>query len=376
MTSSTAKGMQAAPLSSANLCPLIFDNIGLSLQQAGGLSTMWTKIINRVSRDGRFKAYCINRPEIQNNKFFADIAEAPYQLLETPQRPLRVDEMLFPRIEFPAVFHSSYFRCGRGTGVVNVTTVHDFICMYYYTGFTRSFSIKQIKRAVLHSDAIICISEHTKADLLKFIPEAAKLPIRIVPNAYDAQSFVAHPDEPLHNRAAFVGARGVSYKNFALAAQSVALVPDMELLVIGSALNDDERAFLDDVLPGRYANAVYPSAAEMSTLLSGSQALLYLSEYEGFGIPLLEGMASGVPVIALNKSVMPEVTGDAAFLLDDNSPAAVANALHTLQSDATARKDLIARGFNRAAQYSWDSSIDSMMEYYLELWNERNRHGR
>ena len=87
--------------------------------------------------------------------------------------------------------------------------------------------------------------------------------------------------------------------------------------------------------------------------LSGATALVFPSLYEGFGFPVLEGMACGVPVVCADSSSLPEVAGDAALRVDPLDVAALAAALRRVAGDAALRGELIARGYANLARFRW-----------------------
>jgi glycosyltransferase involved in cell wall biosynthesis len=98
----------------------------------------------------------------------------------------------------------------------------------------------------------------------------------------------------------------------------------------------------------------YVADDDLPALLSGALAFAYPSLYEGFGMPVLEAMACGAPVLTAATSSLPEVAGDAALLVDPEDTAAIAAGLARLASDAALRADLRARGLARAAMFTWD----------------------
>lgn len=153
-------------------------------------------------------------------------------------------------------------------------------------------------------------------------------------------------------------------KNLAGALAAIARVadPDVRLAVVGAA---DGRVFAADGCPaadpgGRavYLGAVDDSA--MAGLYAGALALLFPSYYEGSGLPPLEAMALGCPVIASNRASIPEVCGDAAWLLDPDDTAAMAAAIDRLAADPAARADLVERGAARAGRFTWRASAQRL----------------
>ena len=94
---------------------------------------------------------------------------------------------------------------------------------------------------------------------------------------------------------------------------------------------------------------------------------VFPSLYEGFGLPPLEAMASGTPVITSNVSSLPEVVGDAALMIDPYEPGAIADAMQRVLTDAGLRADLSRRGLARAREFSWERSIGRVREIYAEV---------
>jgi glycosyltransferase involved in cell wall biosynthesis len=111
----------------------------------------------------------------------------------------------------------------------------------------------------------------------------------------------------------------------------------------------------------------YVSAEDRRDLLAGASVLAYPSHYEGFGIPPLEAMAVGVPVVATRAGAVPEVVGDAAWLVEVDDVDALASALHCVQTDEAVRSDLVARGHARHEAFSWASAVDQLVELYQTM---------
>jgi glycosyltransferase involved in cell wall biosynthesis len=109
----------------------------------------------------------------------------------------------------------------------------------------------------------------------------------------------------------------------------------------------------------------YVSAEDRRDLLAGASVLAYPSHYEGFGIPPLEAMAAGVPVVATQAGAVPEVVGDAALMLDDpDDTDALAGALQRVLGDDALRDDLVARGRRRERTFSWTTTVDELLDVY------------
>jgi len=112
----------------------------------------------------------------------------------------------------------------------------------------------------------------------------------------------------------------------------------------------------DIILTGHISNEKLPK------YLASADALTYVSVFEGFGIPILEGMASGTPVITSNVSSMPEVSGDAALLIDPHDPQSIADGMQKVVEEASLRNVLIEKGYQRIQKFSWDTTAHHIYE--------------
>src|SRR5215204_5549103 len=111
----------------------------------------------------------------------------------------------------------------------------------------------------------------------------------------------------------------------------------------------------------------YVNDETLAILYRLASLFVFPSLYEGFGLPPLEAMACGTPVVTSNVSSLPEVVGDAALLIDPMDPAAIANAMARVLHQPGLRAELVQRGFDRVKQFSWQRSVARVRQVYAEL---------
>jgi len=142
------------------------------------------------------------------------------------------------------------------------------------------------------------------------------------------------------------------------------LISNLQLVIAGKRgwlTESIERRVTELGLAGRVRFTGYVADEDLPALLSGALAFVLPSLYEGFGMPVLEAMACGTPVLASNTSALPEVAGDAALLVDPTDTVAIAAGLARLAADAGLRAQLRARGLARAARFTWDRCAEEAL---------------
>lgn len=264
-----------------------------------------------------------------------------------------------------SLFHSSYYRL-PDRPIPTVTTVHDFTYERFVNGPRRWLHSWQKFDAIRKSQAIICISESTRTDLLHFLPDVPPERVHIVHNGVGDAFFPmelgvdAEKGRPF---VLFIGARA-GYKNFTLVVETLARFPDLGLVCVGGgSLSANELALVNENLDGRYQHLTGISDQTLNMLYNHAYCLVYPSAYEGFGIPVLEAMKAGCPVIAFNGSSIPEVAGDAGLLLDQLTTDALEDAFHVLDY-STCRLTLRLNGLNRAKLFSWEKTFEDTARVY------------
>jgi glycosyltransferase involved in cell wall biosynthesis len=337
---------------------LHFDDIIYNIQKQGGISRYWQEMTSRVILSEKF---CIIRD--RNPKFFRYI----------------------PVPTSCQIFHSSYYRSPLGRKSKRVVTVHDFLYQHGLVKNPNSFlHIQQMSQSINTADAIICVSESTKRDLLFFFPHLKEFPsINIIPHG----SSLSLPPDTINQELDGIDSniqnilskhyilvvckKRAKHKNFEsalLAFLNSSLVKlGFSMLCVGSQFSAKEIEHLTYLgLQNNVFALSNLSNFEMSYVYNNAFALVYPSLYEGFGIPPLEAMNLGCPVIASNTSSLPEVVGDAGILVDPRDINSISLALEELL-DENVRKNYISKGFERSKLFAWDLTSKKHIELYESL---------
>jgi glycosyltransferase involved in cell wall biosynthesis len=268
----------------------------------------------------------------------------------------------------PALGHFNYVipPAYRGRAVV---TVHDL-------SFERDpglmgprdlfFFRTLVPRSARRADRVLAVSERTKHDLVERYGVAEER-IAVTPNAVDP---VFQPNGGAPERAPyalFVG--GIQPRKDPLAAvEALALLDgELNLVVVGAEKRGggEFRSAVERLgLEQRIELTGHVERDELAGLYRGAACLVFPSRYEGFGLPVLEAMASGTPVVAASAGAVPEVAGDAAILVEPGDPGAIAAGIERALAD---RERLVAAGLERARSFSWAETARRTLAVYREL---------
>lgn len=249
-----------------------------------------------------------------------------------------------------------------------VCTFHDLFVMtgdYSSPEFRARFSA-QAREAAERSDAIIAVSEFTARqveELLQF-PRAQ---IHVVPHGVEMAASASQRE----NLVLFVGAIQ-RRKNIARLVRAFERMPDgWRLALAGAPDGFGAQQEMEAVEKSSRRSAIdvlgYVSPSVLENLYQRARIFAFPSLDEGFGMPVLEAMAHGVPVVTSARSALPEVAGDAALLADPCEVDAIADALLRVAHDVDLREDLIRRGLDRARRFSWDAAVERTWNIYHEI---------
>ena len=344
------------------------DSIIFGLQRFGGISTYWHQLLMHWGDDfGHDCEVVLPDPVISGLDLSPELARLP---VVHDRRKTAIARYLRAAPTACAIQHSSYYRAPASGRTASVMTVYDFIYERYRTGLARRVHSIQKSRALHRADAILSISHSTRDDLLARYPRIDPSRVIVTHLAHDAEVF--RPLEPqvardpaLARQVLFVGQRA-GYKQFALAIEALKALPELELLVVGPPLTQDEEQTLHHTLPGRwsYRDGVHNEALRL--IYAQCFALIYPSDYEGFGLPVLEAMACGAPVVCSRVSSIPEVGGDAALYADRQEGAAYAAQLNAL-FDSAFNREVRDNSLANSGNFSWKRCFAETEAVYRQL---------
>jgi glycosyltransferase involved in cell wall biosynthesis len=268
------------------------------------------------------------------------------------------------------VFYSPDFALPPLARARSVVTVHDLSFLTHpetHYPPLRRYLERVVPRSVRRADLVLADSEQTKRDLGSYLGTPHQK-VEVVLSAADPVF------RRIEDRAAIAAVRRRHGLERSYVISVGTIQPRKNLPVVFDALRQVNRDLLLVHVgrPGWLYEPIFAALdrsgvkdrvrilgvddADLAALYSGAVALIFPSLYEGFGLPCLEAMACGAPVIASHAGALQEVVGDAGIVVDPADSAAIAAAIERLLDDAPFRSDLIRRGFAQAARFRWDES--------------------
>lgn len=271
-----------------------------------------------------------------------------------------------------------------------IITITDVIPLITPESFTRD-GIRNLKRSLAfaktEADCVVTISQHAKQTLIQIAGIPANKIKTIYPGIRPIFKPLGDPSlvTPLFSKHHFPPLPYVlslgyldprkNIRGHVQAFERLALRPefrDLQLVLVGPE-NVATRQVLRDVNTSSVRNRIhltgYVADADLPIILGGASALLYCSFFEGFGYPVLEAMACGVPVVASNVTSIPEITGDAAILVNPHKVDEIANGLEQVLSDTQLCNTLRERGFRQAQQFTQENWARGHLQVYRECYS-------
>ncbi|MDQ3069278.1 MAG: glycosyltransferase family 4 protein [Acidobacteriota bacterium] len=285
------------------------------------------------------------------------------------------------------VFHAPHYVLPPLLPCPSIVTIHDCIHLrfpeYLPNRIAHAYARTFMSIAATRSARILTVSEASKRDILHFLhPPASK--VEVIYNAIDDR-FDREPEVAdvvrvrqryqLENPFLLYAGNIKPHKNVDRVIDAFARLKKrgferLKLLIIGDELSKYpqlRRAVHRHQLHQHVRFLGFVPDATLAVLYRLADVFVFPSLYEGFGLPPLEAMASGTPVVTSNVSSLPEVVGDAALLVDPRDAEAIADAVQRILTDDGLRRSLVQKGLGRAHEFSWERSVRRIREVYLEV---------
>jgi glycosyltransferase involved in cell wall biosynthesis len=353
--------------------------IDARMTKNSGIGVYTSNVISRLPKTEEFAFSLIgNSPEL--DKFQLPVEECAariYGLREQIEIPSILGR------EKPDLFHCTHynvpvFYCGK-----MAVTLYDLIHLLY-PDFLPSkaaylYACGMFRIAAAKADMIITISEYTKRDIMKRLG-VKESRIRLIYPAV-GHEFIPSEDSRREMRSAYgryilyVGAiRG--HKNVLTLAEAYCKLKksgkiEQKLLVAGKSKSvyiERIKALISGCgLEKDFIHIENPDFETVKKLYRGADLFVFPSLYEGFGLPVLEAMASGCPVVTSNSSSLPEAAGDAALLVDPLDVEALSGSIRAVLADEILSNGLVRKGFERVKHFSWDRAAAQTLDVYREL---------
>jgi len=303
-----------------------------------------------------------------------------HEFLQPPGTSARM--LTFWRPRRTDLFHGLAQRAPSFRFRREVVTIHDIFPItghdYSTPEYARKFSAV-LREAIDRAERIITGSCFT-ANLLQSECGVEAARIRVTPYGVDLPARAISPEERLQDRERLVGKGNEmllsvgmleTRKNLVNALRALKMLPDRyHLQLVGGDGYGHEaiHAFIaEEGLESRVHRRGYVPASLLQTYYQSASALLFPSLEEGFGFPVLEAMAHGLPVVTSNTSSIPELGGDAALYADPRDPCAIASQVVQAVESVDIRERMIAAGLARASEFTWRRTAEQTLRVYDEL---------
>jgi glycosyltransferase involved in cell wall biosynthesis len=287
------------------------------------------------------------------------------------------------------LFHAPHYVLPVLVRCRSVVTIHDCIHLmfpqYLPNRMALTYARASIALAARRATRVMTVSESSKRDILRFV-DAKPEKIDVIYNAFDERFGVEPLEEDvvrvreryqLHDEFVLYAGNVKPHKNLERLIEAFDLVrkrglDHLKLVLIGDEISKYaalRRAVHQHQLHKYVRFLGYLPEETLAVMYRLAGVFVFPSLYEGFGLPPLEAMASGTPVVTSNVSSLPEVAGDAAVLVDPYIPQAIADGIYQVLTDESLRRSLRQKGLARAAQFSWEQSVRRVREIYGEASN-------
>ncbi|PZX52700.1 glycosyltransferase family 4 protein [Algoriphagus chordae] len=265
------------------------------------------------------------------------------------------------------VFYSPSFMPPAYSKAPFIFTVHDLMHLFYYSKLHKIYYEQVIARLAPKAKKIITVSEYSKGQLVELLGIPEEL-IKVIYNGVDSH-FLLNEEEYTSARPYFlyVGNRRKN-KNIPamLTAFSRAKIPGEFMFYLTGKSDPELEELIKKLGIKKWVRFLgFIKEADLPKLYKGAHATLFASLMEGFGLPVIESMASGTPVLTSTTSSLPEIAGGAALCVDPTNISAIQTGIEKLVNDQTFYVDCIVKGLDRAQDFSWERTAAQTWETIL-----------
>jgi glycosyltransferase involved in cell wall biosynthesis len=278
----------------------------------------------------------------------------------------------------PDIYHATWnYGVPATSRVRTVVTVHDLFPLYTSAEFgscrSRFSFVASQHIALIRGTRIIAVSNATKAEINHYAPWANRR-VRVVPEAADP-IFAPEPGPEDRRYLLYVGGfeprKNIAtlLKAYEIAAIKFNVALPLRLIGDESRLDSNARAVLESLTPAIRTSIEFGACddASLPSMYRRAAAFVFPSRFEGFGLPPLEALACGTPVITTRCGAIPEAVGGNACFVDPDSPGEFADAIVRILTDHEYRAGLVNRGLQYAAKMNWKHVADSTADIYYEI---------
>lgn len=370
---------------------LLLDPTIFNLQEYGGISRYYTEIYSALENEENVAITCPllytenihfkesllfqnsfqyrNRFLIKYSKIFRRYLPRKLKRKTIPKTIALLEQQKFD-IFIPTYYFPYFLK--HLNGKPYVLTVYDMIHELYphYFDYDKD-TVPNKKLLIENATKIIAISQSTKNDIIKFYPHISPAKIEVVYLAHTIKTQVEVNLVLPEKYILFVGNR-LNYKNFLffLNAAAPLLAADKNLVILcagGNPFNEEEAILIAELGCEQQVLQENFKDAELSTYYKQALCFVFPSEYEGFGIPVLEAMACGCPVVLANHSSFPEVAGDAGIYFELNNEADLRDKILFLINSSENRNIYRNKGSLQAGKFDWKKTTEECLKVYHSI---------